>query len=70
MANHTIKKGASKTERVILQLFGIDKKWVLYDGLWTDMKNLPKPEETQTTNEIAFDEDSPKQWWQFWKKSI
>jgi hypothetical protein len=51
--------------RVVLQLLGIEKKWVRSsEGEWVDKKTLKK-ENNQVS--IAL-EPSSKRWWKFWGK--
>lgn len=49
---------------VVLQLLGIDKKWVRSPkGEWVDKKTLKK--ETIELS-VALEETYSKKWWKFW----
>ena len=53
------------SNRVVLQLLGIEKKWVRSsEGEWVDQKTLKK-ENNQVSLELA---PSSKRWWKFWQK--
>lgn len=55
-----------KSNRVVLQLLGIDKKWVRSpEGIWVDKKTMKKIKKT-----VAFVEESTenKKWWKFWRQ--
>lgn len=55
-----------ESERVELQLLGIDKKWVRSpEGEWVDAKTLEQPAkivEEQMENDLP----TKKKWWKFW----
>ncbi|MEJ6583435.1 MAG: hypothetical protein QNL29_05250 [Crocinitomicaceae bacterium] len=52
------------SDRVVLQLLGIEKKWVRSsEGEWVDKKTLKKE---LNENAIAMETES-KKWWMFWK---
>ena len=55
-----------KSNRVILQLLGIDKKWVRSPkGEWVDAKTIEQP--TRITEEqLEATQDIKKKWWKFW----
>jgi len=59
----------SASDRVILELWGIDKKWVFHNGSWVDMATLPenqvKEESTEEDTEVA----TKKPWWKFWSSN-
>jgi hypothetical protein len=59
----------SKTDRVILKLLGIEKKWVFHNGNWVDMNSLDTPTNPITVTEFETEGESNKKWWQFWRKS-
>ena len=55
---------------VELNLLGIDKKWVRYNGSWVDKSTIPvKPIKEEETAPMAFEEldGTTSPWWQFWK---
>jgi hypothetical protein len=62
------------TNEIILELMGIDKKWVRdQDGSWIDQRFAPqKVEASESKNTIEVNEfdDSAgrKKRWQFWKR--
>lgn len=61
MEQLTNQKPTTK-EKVILELFGIDKKWVWSPTKkWVDIKELQL--EDAPVHQI-----SHRKWWQFWKK--
>lgn len=64
MAENVKTKSAS--DRVILQLWGIDKKWVFHNGSWVDMATLPENQEKEESMEDATELPSKKAWWKFW----
>ena len=55
-----------KPERVVLQLLGIDKKWVRSPkGEWVDKKSLKKFIKLNIVNDKK--QISKNKWWQFWR---
>jgi len=53
--------------QVVLELLGIDKKWVRSpEGTWIDEKTLKK--EKKEIEVVFEDEQIPKSWWKFWGK--
>lgn len=55
-----------ESERVVLQLFGIDKKWVRSPkGEWVDEKTLKQPAKV-VEEQIEDDIPVKKKWWKFW----
>jgi hypothetical protein len=55
---------------VELNLLGIDKKWVRYNGSWVDKSTIPvEPVKQKEPAQAAFEEfeGSTSRWWQFWK---
>jgi hypothetical protein len=63
---HSIEQPiASKKEKVILYLMGIDKKWTRgQNNQWVEYS------EVESKQEIAEVEiKTTKKWWQFWKKA-
>jgi len=54
-----------QSERVVLHLCGIDKKWVRSpEGRWVDKKTLKKMEKA---NVFVEENTEKKKWWKFWK---
>lgn len=50
--------------QVVLQLLGIDKKWIRTPkGEWVDKKTLKK----ELKNSSKEMETEPKKWWMFWR---
>lgn len=57
-----------QSERVVLELLGIDKKWVRSPkGHWVDKKILEQEASARMENTIEETEIPQKRWWQFWK---
>ncbi len=54
------------SKQVVLQLLGIDKKWVRSPkGEWVDKKTLKK--EIQEAS-VDVEETTQRKWWKFWRK--
>ena len=54
------------SKQVVLQLLGIDKKWVRSPkGEWVDKKTLKK--EIQEAS-VDVEETTKHKWWKFWRK--
>ncbi|MFT5778870.1 MAG: hypothetical protein ACI837_001827 [Crocinitomicaceae bacterium] len=74
MEENTLNGTTQGSGEVILELKGIDKKWVrTTNGKWIDQRFAPRAEsQSGTTNSIEINdvvEDySPKKRWQFWKR--
>ena len=63
----TLNEQSSTKERVVLELLGIDKKWVrAKDGTWVDMATLPKQSDETIENQPETTEKKKKKWWKFW----
>ncbi len=59
----------AKNEQVILQLPGIDKKWVRHNGKWVDQNSLPaiKSESVEANEGHSLsDRQVHNPWWKFW----
>lgn len=55
-------------EQVVLELFGIDKKWVRFNGKWTDQATLNQPRTPQPTLYEDDEDVAPRKWWKFWSR--
>ena len=54
-----------KSDRVVLQLLGIDKKWVKSSkGEWVDKRSLKKNKSVDPVLEEEV--TGKKRWWKFW----
>lgn len=54
-------------ERVVLELLGINKKWVRSkDGTWVDLATLPNKEEVEQHETIPETKTTKRKWWKFW----
>lgn len=63
-----MKESNIHSEEVVLELFGIDKKWVKSPkGGWVDKQTLEQPIAQSYTEDDGEYEFSTKKWWQFWK---
>lgn len=56
----------SADDRVILQLWGIDKKWVFHNGSWVDMATLPVTPTKEDRSDEGTEVPTKKRWWKFW----
>lgn len=55
-----------KSERVVLQLLGIDKKWVRSSkGDWVDKKSIKEIIQLRPNPDLM--NSSKRKWWKFWK---
>lgn len=55
-----------KSEQTVLELLGIDKKWVRSSkGEWVDAKTLEQPVKI-VDEQIEDIETTKKKWWKFW----
>lgn len=62
MEKQLVDDATSTKEKIVLELFGIDKKWVWTPAQkWVDMKEI-------IVNETHLEQISHRKWWQFWKK--
>lgn len=58
---------SATNDRVILQLPGMNTKWVRSNNQWVDMSKLPTRHVTHQQNwEEA--QNAPRKWWRFWGK--
>lgn len=55
-------------DRVVLQLPGIDKKWVRHNGKWIDQNSLPVGTKSGEQEEMlsSTDHHLHNPWWKFW----
>lgn len=63
-----MKVSKINSEGVVLELLGIDKKWVKSPkGVWVDKQTLELAIAEVSSEEDEEIEFSTKKWWQFWK---
>ena len=62
-----LNEQSNTKERVVLELLGIDKKWVRSkDGTWVDLATLPKKQEVEEHEGFSEKRAAKRKWWKFW----
>lgn len=55
-------------EQVVLELLGIDKKWVRSKGEWVDQATLIQIQSAPSSISEDNQEAARKKWWKFWAR--
>ena len=62
-----LNEQSNTKERVVLELLGINKKWVRSkDGTWVDLATLPNKQEVEQHETIPETKAAKRKWWKFW----
>ena len=70
MIENSMENTSISAKKIVLQLFGSDKRWIRsQNGQWIDENEILVQSTMHVVDEDDYEsEDDSKRWWQFWKK--